>query len=84
MPHFRTLAGLFLLGLTVGCKAQPVPASAPVSTPDPAINRRIEVQVRSQYEMPADVVISLGARSPSQFTGYETLPVTVTHGSGRR
>lgn len=31
--------------------------------------------------MPPDVTISLGARTPSQFTGYETLPVTITRNS---
>ena len=27
------------------------------------------------------MTVTLGARTPSQFTGYETLPVTITHGS---
>ncbi len=63
--------------MTAGCKAQ---STAP-SGPDPVLDRRIEVLVRSQYGMPADVTISIGARTPSQFTGYETLPVTITHGS---
>ncbi len=71
------MAGLLVLGLTAGCKAQ----TAPPSAPDPALDRRIEVLVRSQYEMPPDVTISIGVRSPSQFTGYETLPITITHGS---
>ncbi len=31
--------------------------------------------------MPPDVTISIGARTPSQFTGYETLPVTITRNS---
>jgi protein-disulfide isomerase len=75
--RFRFLAGLLVLSLTAGCRAQ----SAPPSGPDPALNRRIEILVRSQYEMPPDVTISLGARTPSQFTGYETLPVTITRGS---
>jgi len=65
------------LGLTAGCRAQ----STTSSGPDPALNRRIEVLVRAQYEMPADVTISLGARTPSQFSGYETLPVTITRAS---
>jgi protein-disulfide isomerase len=77
LPHFRFLAGLLVLGLAAGCKAQ----TAPPSAPDPALDRRIEVLVRSQYEMPPDVTISIGVRSPSQFTGYETLPITITHGS---
>jgi protein-disulfide isomerase len=75
--RFRFLAGLLVLGLTAGCRAQ----STTPSGPDPALNWRIEILVRSQYEMPPDVTISLGARSPSQFTGYETLPVTITRNS---
>jgi protein-disulfide isomerase len=71
------MAALLALGLAVGCKAQ---GTAP-SAPDPVLNRRIEVQVRSQYEMPADVAVSIGARTPSAFTGFETLPITITHGS---
>jgi protein-disulfide isomerase len=63
--------------MTVGCKAQ---SPAP-SAPDPVLDRRIEVLVRSQFELPPDVTISIGARSPSQFAGYETLPITITHGS---
>jgi protein-disulfide isomerase len=75
--RFRFLAGLLVLGLTAGCKAQtPAP-----SNPDPVLDRRIEVLVRSQYEMPADVTIAIGARTPSEFTGYEKLPVTLTHDS---
>ena len=66
---------MLLLGLTAGCKAQITPPSAP----DPALNRRIEVLVRSQFDLPADVTLSIGARKPSQFTGYETLPITITH-----
>ena len=77
MLRFRFLAGLLVLCLTAGCKAQ---STAPAG-PDPVLDRRIEIMVRARYEMPADVTITLGARTPSQFTGYETLPVTITHGS---
>jgi len=66
-----------MLGLTVGCKAQ---SSAP-SGPDPVLSRRIEILVRSQYDLPPDYNLSIGARSPSQFSGYETLPITISSGS---
>lgn len=75
MVNARFLAGLLALGLVLGCKAQNPPPSAP----DPALNRRIEILVRSQFGLPADVDLSIGARKPSQFTGYETLPITITH-----
>jgi len=73
----RFLAGLLLLGLTVGCKAQ---TTSPTG-PDSALNQRIDVMVRNQFELPPDVTLAIGARGPSQFTGYQTLPITITHGS---
>ena len=76
MQPIRFLAGLLLLGLTVGCKAQSTSSPAP----DAALKQRIEVLVRNQFDMPPDVTLSIGARGPSQFTGYQTLPITITHG----
>lgn len=74
MIRYRLMAGLLVLGLTVGCKAQNTPPSAP----DPVLSRRIEIQVRSMYDLPPDVTVSIGARRPSAISGYETLPVTVS------
>jgi protein-disulfide isomerase len=75
--RFRLFAGLIALGLTVGCKAQPAQQNAP----DAETNRRIEVLVRSQFNVPQDYTVTIGARKPSQFPGYETLPVTFTRGA---
>ena len=78
MPRIRIVAGLLVLfGLTVGCTAQ---SSTPAG-PDPVLNRRIEVLVRSQFDLPPDYNLSIGARGPSQFPGYETLPITITTGT---
>jgi protein-disulfide isomerase len=68
--------GLLILGLTAGCKAQNPPASGI----DPQAGRRIEVMVRTQFNLPADYEVNIGARKPSQFTGYDTLPITFKHG----
>jgi protein-disulfide isomerase len=46
-----------------------------------ALNRRIEVMVRSQYNLPPEINVSIGARKPGQVAGYEELPVTLTRGS---
>jgi protein-disulfide isomerase len=73
--HFLT--GLLALGLAVGCKAQPAPQAAQ----NVAMNRRIEVMVRSQYNVPPDVEVTLGARTPSQVSGYDALPVTLSQRS---
>jgi len=80
LSHFRFLAGLLALSLVVGCKAQ----SATSSNQDAALNRRIEVMVRSQFSVPAYVSVSVGQRKPSQITGYETLPVTLAHGTSSK
>ena len=71
------LAGLVLLGLAAGCKAQPALPTAP----DPAVDRRIEVMVRSQFNVPGDYSVTLGARTPSNVPGFDTLPVTLARGS---
>lgn len=75
MSRIRILAGLLALCVTAGCKAQ----SAPQPALDPVLNRRIEVMVRSQFNVPPDIIVTLGARKPSQIQGYETLPVTLSH-----
>ncbi len=75
--RFFLLAGLLVTGLTVGCKAQ----TAPPSGPNPVLDHRIETLVRNEYDGPPNVAVSIGARSPSQFKGYETLPITLSLGS---
>jgi protein-disulfide isomerase len=69
------MAGLLALGLAVGCKAQ----SPPPAGVDAAMSRRIEILVRNQYSLAPDIDISIGQRKSSQFAGYDTLPVTLTH-----
>ena len=71
MSHSRLLSCCLLLVLAAGCRAQ-VPAN-------PAVNRRIEVLIRSQFSVPSDYDVLLGARSKSDVPGYDTLPVTFSH-----
>src|SRR5580698_1080030 len=77
LSRLRLLAGLLVLGLTAGCKAQ----TSPSVSSDLAVNRRIELQVRSEFELSNDVSVSVGARKPSDFSGYQTLPITLSHGA---
>jgi protein-disulfide isomerase len=70
----RIFAGLLVLGMAVGCKAQ----TTPLAASDVAQNRRIEVLLRSRFDVPQEIILTIGARKPSQFTGYDTLPVTLT------
>lgn len=77
MPRTTLFAVLLLACLTAGCKAQ----TQPSAVSDPAQNRRIELQVRSEFALSGDIDVSIGARKPSQFTGYDTLPITLTRDS---
>ena len=71
MSYSRLLSCCLLLVLAAGCRAQ-VPAN-------PALDRRIEVLVRSQFSVPSDYDVLLGTRSKSDIPGYQTLPVSFSH-----
>ncbi len=68
----RSLIALFVLCL--GCSAQ---SNAPTD-----LNRRIERQVRSMFQLPPNVEVRIGARQPSEFPDYENL--TIQLGTGDR
>ena len=68
-----------MLSLVIGCRAQ----TSSQQAFSPVLSRRIELLVRSQYELPPDVNVALGARQPSSFTGYDTLPVTLSNSGGK-
>ncbi|MGD0681133.1 MAG: thioredoxin domain-containing protein [Terracidiphilus sp.] len=76
MTRTHFLAALLALAMAVGCKAQPASQGSPAS----ALNRRIEIMVRSQYNVPPNISVTLGARKPGQIPGYDELPVTLSHG----
>lgn len=76
MERIQIVAGLLAVCLAVGCKAQTTSAT----TETAAINRHIEVMVRSQYNVPQDYTVTIGARKPSQFPGYDSMPVTLSKG----
>ena len=80
MSRIHFLVGLLALSLAVGCKAQ----SAGSGTQDAALNRRIEVLVRSQFGIPPEVSVTLGQRTSSQISGFDTLPITLSHGSTKK
>lgn len=82
MSRIHFLAGLLALCLAVGCRAQSTPPPSATQTPaERAFNRHIEVMVRSQFNVPQDIDVSIGARKPSQVPGYDALPVTLAHGA---
>ncbi len=75
MVRTQFAALLLTVCLVAGCKAQSS-AQGPI---DPATARRIEVMVRSEFSIPPDYGVSVGTRGPSKISGYDTLPITVSH-----
>jgi len=73
----RRLAIVSLL-LCLGCRAQ---QNAPAASVSPDVNQRIERQVRSYFNIPADVSITVGKPAASEFPNYESVPVTMTRGT---
>jgi protein-disulfide isomerase len=62
---------------TIGCKAQVPPAGSTIQ--DPALARKIEVEIRSQFNIPSEYDVKVGTRGPSDFPGYDSLNVTISH-----
>ena len=71
------LSIVLFLAATVGCKAQAT--NDPLK--DPALARRIEVLVRGQFNVPAEYSVTFGVRKPSNLPGYDSLPITFSHGA---
>jgi protein-disulfide isomerase len=70
----RLLLTCALAAITmVGCRAQTPPS------PSSSVDRRIEVLVRSQFNVPQDYDISFGGKTKSDIPDYDNLPVTFTH-----
>lgn len=62
------------LFLAAGCAAQQTDAgSVPAS---PALNRKIEIMIRSELSVPPEYQVTIGAREKSDVTGYDAIPVT--------
>jgi protein-disulfide isomerase len=70
------MTGLLALCMAAGCKAQ----STPQTAQDLAIARHIEITVRSQFNIPPNLGVTIGERKPSKISGYDTLPISISHG----
>jgi protein-disulfide isomerase len=67
---------LILLLVCLGCVAQSAP---------PDVARKIERHVRSFYNMPPDVKVTVGAITPSaEWPGYDTVTVNIDGGDGKQ
>ena len=70
----RNLVCCLLVALAAGCNAQNTAASPVPFTPQ--LSRKIEVLVRSQFDVPPNVDLNIGTLTKSDFPGYQNLPIT--------
>jgi protein-disulfide isomerase len=61
-----------LLGIAVGCGKEKTTSDSPKTTIQ---DRRIELLIRSQYEVPATYDLTLGSKTKSPLPGYYSLPI---------
>ncbi len=70
MFHNRLMMSCLLVAVAAGCgRAQRAPDNA-------RINRKIEIQVRQQLDVPADWSMTVGARQKSDIPGFDNVPIT--------
>lgn len=48
---------------------------------DATLNHRIETLLRDKYNLPPGSVVTIGTTGPSQFSGYQKLPITISYAS---
>ncbi len=73
-------AALALASLgSFGCHAQVPPLAAPAKPLPADLSWRVEVLLRQKATLPPGSVVNVGPAQPSEFTGYDTVQVTVTN-----
>jgi protein-disulfide isomerase len=58
-------------------------AAASSAAPDPLVKQRIEQNLRARFRIPSNVTVEIGDRTPSEFTGFDQVVVTLV-GQGHR
>jgi protein-disulfide isomerase len=62
----------------LGCSAQ---NNQPSAVGDPSVERKVELQIRSYFNIPPNVNVNIARRSPSEIPGYDKLDITMSLGS---
>lgn len=83
MAFYKSVAAL-VLAISVGCSAQsPSPSQqqgTSATAANPKLNSRIENQIRAHFNVPPQVMITIGAPKPSEISDYDTVIVTMSDG----
>ncbi len=69
---------LFAICLVVACSAQSSAAPAALS---PDLAHRIELEVRSRYQVPPGINVTIGAPTASEMNGFDNVTVTLSGGT---
>ena len=69
---------LFALCMVIACSAQSSSAPAPLP---PELAHRIELEVRSRYQVPAGVNVAIGNPTASGLNGFDNVAVTLSGGT---
>lgn len=73
------LSTIFLLALVgPGCKAQSSGGSGALA---PDVSRRIQLEIRSRYNVPPSIDVSVAEPKPSDIPGYDQIVVTFSGGT---
>lgn len=84
MPVRSWLLTLFLSSLAIfffwGCRNR---GTTTATAAQRKIDRRIELTIRSQYDIPADYGVAFGQVHAAEVQGYDELPVVFSHGDKR-
>lgn len=75
---FKRLGVLFLLCGQAFC--QNIGSQVPVQSGQITLDRKIELIVRSEYDVPSNCDIKVGSRTPSSVPGYDQLQVIIRQG----
>jgi protein-disulfide isomerase len=73
----RRYALLLAVLMCVGCSAQRSPGGTSENPTPNSLEQRIQRHIRTYYSIPANVQILVGERHPSEFSGYDLVPVTL-------
>lgn len=73
------LIPVFLVLLGAGCRAQSSNATPAALSPETV--RRIQTEIRSRYQVPPQIDISLSAPKAADIPGYDSIVVTISGGS---
>jgi protein-disulfide isomerase len=68
----------FCLCLVIACSAQSSPALSPLP---PELAHRIELEIRSRYQVPPNINVGIGTPTPSELGGFDNVTVTLSGGT---